>query len=209
MKKEQDRYLCVNHEVDGIITADHPIWREIKSLSLVDVVSGAEPLFPTGFQMFRSDRNKEFYVLFTAKDDEIRSCFRLHDEPIYRSDVFEMFIADENNLQHYKELEVSPYDVRFDGLIHFPENSKPELDMSWDIQNWKTKTTHHPGLQTTMSLWVLPYDAFAALPEKGKSWRFNAFRVDHSERGIDLQAWRKTGEPNFHVPACFGFLDFV
>ena len=56
---------------------------------------------------------------------------------------------------------------------------------------------------------MLPYAAFDRPPAPGTSWRFNVYRIDHSRRGIELMAWQATGEPNFHVPARFAFLDFM
>ena len=136
------------------------------------------------------------------------SSFKLLDEPLYREDVFELFLAEEDDLQRYKELEVSPWDVHFDGQISYLADGSRRLNCSWDILGWKTDTKYEKHKNRLTSLWTLPYTAFAFQPSPGKPWRFNAFRIDRSVRGVSLQAWQETGQANFHVPERFGYLDF-
>ena len=46
-------------------------------------------------------------------------------------------------------------------------------------------------------------------PAPGVEWRFNAYRVDRSPRGDELQALFPTGRLDFHVPDRFGRLVFT
>ena len=46
-------------------------------------------------------------------------------------------------------------------------------------------------------------------PAPGVEWRFNAYRIDRSARGDELQAFSPIGRPDFHVPDRFGLLEFT
>lgn len=206
----KDNHLqCRNILCEGFPDADSPLWKKADRFFLQDVVTGEKPFLSTEFSAFRCDVSQIIYFLFAGEDDAVQSVFRLRDEPIYREDVFEVFIADENDLSNYKELEVSPHDVLFDGLISYGSDGERRLNMAYDIRDWKTQTTYYEEKHRITSVWAVPYAAFSTPPQNGTSWRINAFRIDHSIRGISLQAWQKTGEPNFHVPSAFGYLDFI
>lgn len=200
--------LCRNMACPGFPGAGHAVWGQVETHGFSDVVTGAEPELNTQVAVFRDDGGQALFIRFTGKDEGVQSGFRLHDEPLYREDVFEAFIADENDLNTYKELEASPYDVRFDGMIRFEAEGKRTLSMAYDIEGWQTETVFLPAEQAISSVWKIPYSAFSRPPRAGTHWRVNFFRIDHSARGISLQAWQATGEPNFHVPRCFGYLDF-
>ena len=206
---KKNQMQCRQLECDGFPLADHPLWKEADSCSLVDVVTGEKSFLGTQFSVFRCDKEQRIYFLFQGEDDRIQSSFRWRDEPLYREDVFEVFIADNNDVLHYIELEASPHNVLFDGLISYDEDGNRHLDMSFDITEWRVETRYVEKKNHISSVWSLPYTAFSIPPEAGKSWRINAFRIDHSERGESLQAWQKTGEANFHVPDAFGYLEFV
>lgn len=206
---QDNHIICRNVACSGFPDAGHAVWKQAETYSFVDVVSGETPFLSTVVSMIRCDSEEALYLRYQGQDDAVRSMFRLHDEPIYREDVFEAFIADKNNLSTYIELEVSPYDVRFDGIIRYNESGNRQLFMGYDIQGWKTRTVFDRAQCTITSVWKIPYAAFDVPPAKGVSWRVNFFRIDHSVRGEALQAWQKTGAPSFHRPECFGYLDFV
>lgn len=189
--------------------AGHAAWEQAEAYALVDVVSGEAPFLSTSVSVIRCDPEEDLYIRYQGQDDEVRSIFRLHDEPIYREDVFEAFIADKNDLSAYIELEASPYDVRFDGIIRYDDNGNRHLFMGYDIQGWETRTVFDRAQRSITSVWKIPYAAFDVPPAIGVSWRVNFFRIDHSMRGEALQAWQKTGAPDFHRPECFGYLNFV
>lgn len=205
---QENRYVCRNVKTNGMPTADDPLWDLAPTAWLMDTQTGQVPFLATELRLIRDDVVRMLYVRFSGEDDEVQSTFRLHDAPVYRADVMELFIADTNDLTHYKELEVTPYDVHFDGIIRFTGDGVRTLNMDYDITGWETNTK--VGGNRLASVWALPYSAFDAPPKAGASWRMNAFRIDHhSARGISLMAWQPTMQPTFHVPEVFGFLDFV
>ena len=101
------------------------------------------------------------------------------------------------------------FDVTFTGTIHFDEDGTRHLNMDWELPGFMTKTHCNEAAHQTISIWKMPYAAFSAEPKPGTPWRFNVFRVDHSRRGEELQAWQHTGARNFHVPERFAWLDFI
>ncbi|HHU01745.1 MAG: carbohydrate-binding family 9-like protein [Christensenellales bacterium] len=206
---KDNRLKCENFPFSGFPTADNEKWSKVQQVSLVDVETGERPFLSTNFTTFRSDEQERIFFKFSGEDDVIRSYFRLKDEPIYRADVFELYISDTNDLNNYIELEVSPHNVQFDARITYDKHGKRRLDMSYDIEGWKTRTVFNSKKSHITSVWSIPYSAFISPPKAGSYWRFNIFRIDHSDRGVSYQAWQKTGEINFHVPSAFGYLDFV
>ncbi len=203
------RYACISLPLPSFLRADDPVWDKAPAAELLEVESGGRPFLHTEFRLLRDDDAGALFIRFLGEDDEIRSTYRLHDETLYTQDVFELFLADRGGLTHYKELEVSPYDLTFTGTIDYLKDGRRLLNMDWDIQGFETRTRFTRAAHQTVSVWKLPYAAFDSVPQPGTSWRFNVFRVDHSARGEELQAWRHTGARNFHVPERFGWLDFT
>ena len=206
---EVPELICRNLPCEGFPAADAPVWAQAEHAALVDTVTGEAPPLSTAVSAFRDDAQGLLYFKFDGEDTETVSPFRMHDEPIWQGDVFEAFIADEGDLSAYKELEVSPDDVHFDGLIRFDTFGRRSLNMSYDIANWRTQTTFSPGAHRLVSVWALPYAAFSQPPQAGGAWRVNFFRVDMSGANVSLQAWSATMAPNFHVPERFGRLVFA
>lgn len=202
------RYACLNLPLPSFPRADDPAWDKAAPAELLEVESGRRPFLHTEFRLLRDDAAQAFFLRFLAEDDEINSTYRLHDETLYTQDVFELFLADRGGLDHYKEIEVSPYDLTFTGTIDYTEDGRRVLNMDWGIPGFETKTRFDRAVHQTASVWKLPYAAFAGAPQPRSAWRFNVFRVDHSVRGQELQAWQPTGARNFHVPDRFGWLDF-
>lgn len=202
------RYACLQLRCPQLPGSDSPIWQEVPAIPLVNVVSGQPPRLETSFQLFRDDEAERIYLRFFGQDDAVHSTFTMHDEPLYQQDVVELFLADTGDLSTYRELQVSPYDIHFDGIIQYDENGRRSLNMSWDVAGFVSQSRFDWKQQRMSSVWALPYAAFSQPPKAGESWRFNAFRIDHSDQGLALMAWQKTGAPNFHVPERFGYLDF-
>lgn len=203
------RYPCRHIAISELPYRDSAVWQEVPQVALVDVESGSAPRLKTFFQIFRDDIAQRLNLRFHGEDDEVNSRFTMHDEPLHRQDVVELFIADGERLDRYKELQLSPWGIGLDGLISFDAEGTRRLDVGWDAPGWQTRCGFDLADRSMYSIWALPYALFDSPPKPGTSWRFNALRIDHSGQGISLQAWQRTGEPNFHRPERFGYLDFL
>lgn len=203
------RYPCKHAVFQGFPSANDPLWETAVKVQLVETQTGETPFLETEFCMLRDDASERFLIRFSGEDDGTHSLFRLRDEPLFRQDVFGLLVGDTDREDQYRDFEVSPNDVLLDGIVETHSGAKPSLNLSLDVAQWKTKTRYDRQKLRTWSVWSLPYGAFSGKPVPGKSWRFNAFRIDVSERGLSRQAWLKTGSASFHEPRFFGFLDFV
>ncbi len=200
----QDKaYLCKHMKAPHMPDWQDNCWEQAPQRFLADTVSGETPFLNTEVRLFRDDGQEALFVRFLGEDDEVLSTFRMHDECLYRQDVFELFIAPGDSLTRYIEIEVSPYDQKFVGWV-VNEGAGIELDMDHDIPGLETRAKLMRDVLKTASVWRIPYSAFEQKPKAGSKYHFNAFRIDHhTTRGRSLQALNATGEPNFHVPAAF------
>ena len=205
---ESAHYLCRNSSLNCIPNEDASVWDLAEKVSLIDVVSGEKPQQNTFFQIIRDDSQAQLFIRFQRETEEICSNFKLHDEPLWKQDVFELFLCDENRLNTYKELQSSPWDVLFDGIISYDNEGKRHLNISWEAQGWKSYSTFNKSEKKLISVWLLPYESLSNCPKPGLSWRFGVFAVGQNSNGQALLSWQKVGIPNFHVPELFGYLDF-
>ncbi len=201
---QDNRYPCKNVGPGRQVRRDDALWAQAPEAFLVDVVSGKEPALLSFFQCLRDDERGLLYLCFEGESKGRHSTFKLHDEPLWKQDVFELFICDEGRLDRYRELQSSPWDLRFDGYICYDEEGRRHLDVSWDAKGWTSETGYFKQPGKLISLWTIPYEVFDRRPQSGESWRMGVFRV----AGKELQAWQMTGAANFHVPERFGYLDF-
>lgn len=200
---ENKEYLCGQISAPEMPGWQDECWENAPQRFLADTVSGKTPFLSTEVRLFRDEGQEALFVRFLGEDDEVLSTFRMHNECLYRQDVFELFIAQGEDLTRYTELEVSPYDLRFTGEVT-NLGGRIQLDMDRDIPGFRTRTTLLREDFKTAAVWRIPYDAFEKRPKAGERYLFNAFRIDHhSTRGRSLQALNATGEANFHVTAAF------
>lgn len=183
-------------------------WDNSGTVELLDNILAEVPRLKTKVSIFRDDVQKRLFLRFIADDDELISCYRRNNETIYNQDVMELFVSENGDLKHYKEFELSPYDISFGGSISFTKQGR-ELKMDIDMGDFRSKTKFFKEKSLLCSVWSLPYSIFSVEPKKGISFRINIFRIDMKAGKQNLQAWQATEIHNFHVPEKFGFLDFV
>ncbi len=209
MTQHSNRYPCTHTTLSGFLAAGDPAWDGAERAELADVVTGETPFLLTEFRALRDDAAGMLYVRFIAEDDAVLATFRLDDECLWKQDVFEMFIGSGKEQGTYLELEASPCDVRFVGGITGGGTAARVLDMDAEAPGFQTITRFHSEKSQTVSVWRIPYASLPQAPRPGESLRVNLFRIDHSGRGVSLQAWQATGLPNFHVPEKFGYFEFT
>lgn len=206
---DKANYPCKNHAFPGFAEASDPAWEQAPEALMADTETGKRPFLLTAFRALRDDAQEALFIRFEAQDDQVVSTFRWDDEPLYQQDVLEVFITSKDPKAGYLELEASPYDLRFVGEITYNSPQERVLTMGIDLPGFQTRTHFDEPQHLLTSVWRLPYSAFSAKSGKGQRFSWNLYRVDHSERGISLQAWQATLAPSFHVPKAFGQLEFV
>ena len=194
-------------------------WAAAPAVELVRVEDGAPPRQRTELRLLWDDEH--LYAAFRVEDDDIRATHSRRDEPLWEEEVVELFVDPWGAAGIYVEIEVSPRNVVFDALV---VNRAREGEARRDLTALTAWTCD--GLRTAVRVdgvvnagavsrgWdveiAVPLRQLAPrlVPAPGVEWRWNACRVDRSERGEELQAFAPTGRRDFHVPARFGHLVF-
>jgi hypothetical protein len=153
-------------------------------------------------------RGRTLLVRFDGRDDGVVATRTKRDEPLWREDVFEVFLAPRNPPALYYEFEVNPLGALFDARVESPELSRATMrvDPAWDCPGLEARVTRRP--ERWSALLQIPLEALVgegeALPS---SWRANFYRIDRGAPD-EYSAWSPTltDPPDFHVPEKFGVL---
>jgi hypothetical protein len=124
-------------------------------------------------------------------------------------DVVEVFIGDDlNNINTYKEFEISP-DGEFIDLDVNRDRKGKEVDWLWNSGvEYKTK------IDDDRKVWVcemrIPWKSIdRRKPVADNQLRLNLYRIEGAPPNRKYIAWRPVGNPSFHTPEKFGRLRLV
>jgi alpha-galactosidase len=126
---------------------------------------------------------------------------------LWERDVCEFFVApDPDQLQRYLEFEVAPTGEWLDLAIELIDGVR---HTNWEFPSGMKAAARVGGEQSMLGM-RLPWSDSLPQPQVGDVWRANLFRCVGlgEERYL---AWQPTEtlQPNFHVPAAFGRLEFI
>lgn len=179
-------------------------------VTLLLAVDGGVPRLRTSVAAYYDD--DLLTVVFRCDDDEIVATYLGHDEPLWREDVVEVFLAP-GGLTPYFEIEVNPLGTTFDARIDSPDGVRATMttDLAWTCTDLfaAVRRVDHSTLDIVVRL---PFASLGARARSGHEWRANFFRIDRSAaHGDDFSAWQPTlkSPPDFHVAASFGALRFT
>lgn len=204
-------YQCLyQKDLPALSELDPNFWQE--AISLVRAEDGEAPANPTKMRCFW---NEDYLgVYFYAIDHDIWGSYTEPDDPIYREEVVEVFLAPfPNDLVNYFELELSPRNVPFSAKI--TNNGKVNVDLSW-TPNWETEVFIQGTLDNRedrdefwLAKMLLPLADFNVNVHPGDRWRGNFFRIDREPD--EHSAWSPvfTNPANFHTPQRFGEILFL
>ncbi len=150
------------------------------------------------------------------------TCTR-RDDPLWDTEVVEVFIDPTRTGQDYAEVEISPTNVVCD--LHV-ERLQPErlIHLDWDFPGLETIVHRREDGDDWSAIAWMPFAGFAALSPRvsacmpargGDVWHFNVFRIKrpggpgHPEAGAIYAAWSVPRGPTFHAPDAFRPLIFV
>jgi hypothetical protein len=173
-------------------------------IRLTDARTGACPRLSTAVRV--GLRGAKLCVRFDGRDDGVVATYRERDAPLWKEDVFEVFLAAEDPPRRYFEFEVNPLGALFDARVESPELSRVSMhvDTTWDCAGLEARVTCRPDRWS--ALLTIP---LASLCDglRPSHFRANFFRIDRG--AIDeFTAWSPAGtDPaDFHVPERFGVL---
>lgn len=167
---------------------------EDKPYHLRENVTGAE----NGECCFRfrfGGQEAEFF--FGVRDEDVISPFQEDNEDLWQGDAVEVFLSPDGNPEHYFELEVSPFGVRFWGEVTFAGGEKRLKKVPPPFEAEVVRTEAGYAVQIKLPLSAMQgYDRRAVM--------LNAFRVDkHLDGDQDLYALNPTLCESFHKPQKF------
>ena len=146
-------------------------------------------------------------VLFVAEDEHPWATLHERDAPLYKEEVFEVFLDTEGDGLGYFELEVNPNNAVLDGAMR-RVRSGYRKDFHWRCEGLETAVQVFPG--GWAAEFCIPFESVTtSTPVSGQRWRVNFTRIDRPPGAPrELSAWSPTGLAQFHVPERFGVLEF-
>ncbi len=177
------------------------------ALFLSDVRHGGKPRLSTAVRV--GLRSRMLCIRFDGRDDGVVATYTRRDDPLWKEDVFEVFLApDADSPTVYYELEVNPLGALFDARVESPNGRREGMRVAteWDCRGFEARVTRRDAERWSASLRI-PLDSVLDGAASG-IWRANFYRIDRG-RPDEFTAWVPTlaDPPDFHVPSRFGFLD--
>jgi hypothetical protein len=171
---------------------------------LKDARTGEAPRLSTALRV--GLRGGDLCVRFDGRDDGVVATLTERDGPLWKEDVFEVFLSPEDPPRTYYELEVNPLGTLFDARVSSPDLARATMrvETAWDCAGFAARVTRGPG-RWSASLRI-PLGALCA-GDPPALWRANFYRIDRGAAD-EYSAWAPTLEdpPDFHVPERFGTL---
>jgi len=172
--------------------------------ALLDAVTGDPPRLSTSVRV--GVRDGDLLVRFDGRDAGTVATMTRRDEPLWKEDVFEVFLSPLPEPTVYYEFEVNPLGALFDARVTSLEGRRDTMsaEVVWNCQGFGARVRLRPGRWSALlTIPLRPMD-----PEgKALLWRANFYRIDRGERD-EYSAWCPTlrSPPDFHVPSRFGWL---
>jgi hypothetical protein len=159
------------------------------------------------------------YVAYECEDSDIIAVHTERDDPTYKDDAVELFIAPPGVKNLYVGLEMNARGALYDYIYPFPQR----ILKNYDLRGVQLAVSIKGTLNVTGDQdqgWnlevAIPWRAFADLkddpvPRIGERWRANMNRWDGTEPNRRLSQWSDSGmlTPDPHNPDRFGYLLFV
>jgi hypothetical protein len=157
------------------------------------------------------------YVAFQVEDPDVSTPFGRDDEPLYTSNVVEIFLNPSGDLRRYDEIELAPSNALFDASF---TGRRQGMDLSWS-----SRARHAVHVDGTLNDsrdvdrgWTaelaIPFAALTGMPrprpQRGDRWRFNLYRLRQGPgRPGEGQAYSPPMVGDFHNVDRFATLRFA
>jgi hypothetical protein len=202
IERPSDRVIeCPRWDVPRLVPTDRLVG--LAPFHLSDSRDGSAPRLSTAVRL--GFRNGDLLVRFDGRDRGVVATLTGRDDPLWKEDVFEVFLSPHDPPTAYYEFEVNPLGALFDARIESPEGLRETMrvDVSWNC----------PGLSARVRRRDDRWSALLRIPlapmgeESATAWRANFYRIDRGEPD-EYSAWSPTlaNPPDFHRTARFGHL---
>jgi hypothetical protein len=190
---------------------DNKQWDRAQSIPINKYWSGADApeTRHSSAQLLWTER--ALYVRFISNQGEppVVSAMPKTNEKslgLWDRDVCEIYIGTRpNEPERYFEFEAAPTGEWIDlGIRQLSDHRETD----WDFKSGMTAAGRVEHGRTVIAMRI-PWKAIGASPRQGARFRTNLYRCVGSGKDRGYLAWRPTHspEPNFHVPAAFGWLE--
>ena len=155
--------------------------------------------------------DETLYVAFQCEDANVATPFTRDDQPLYTSNVVEIFLNPSGDLAHYVEIEVAPSNALFDASF---TGRRAGMDLAWS-----SGARHAVQVDGTLNDpqdvdrgWTvelaIPFAKLpgAPRPRRGDQWRFNLYRLRQPPG--EGQAYSPPMVGDFHAVEKFATLRF-
>jgi hypothetical protein len=187
--------------VPGLEPTDRLV--ELPPVALRDSGNGAVPRLSTAVRA--GFRDGALLVRFDGRDRGSVATLTRRDDPLWKEDVFEVFLSPHDPPLVYYEFEVNPLGALFDARVESREGRRATMrvDVSWNCPGYSARVRRREYRWS--ALLRIPLSPMGG--ENVTRWRANFYRIDRGERD-EYSAWSPTfsDPPDFHVPARFGYL---
>ena len=175
----------------------------LRPLRLVDSCTGCAPRLSTAVRV--ATRGGALLVRFDGRDRGVVATLTERDAPLWKEDVFEVFLSPNASPGVYYEFEVNPLGALFDARIESPEGRRETMraDVAWNCPGFSARVGRRED-----HWWARFRIPLAPLcPDMAAGWRANFYRIDRGEPD-EYSAWSPTfaTPPDFHRPDRFGRL---
>jgi len=157
---------------------------------------------------------------YESVDNNITSPYTDCNQPLYNSDVVEVFLTNvysgsSVDLHHYLELEVSPNSVLFVAHITNPDLTCKGIQdqlVACDLSGVVWQAQRIDAENRWWAFLSIPWPLIGGFPHSGWSFSGNFFRIDTPHgTSEEYSCWQSTNSnpPCFHIPKYFGKFDFI
>jgi cellulose/xylan binding protein with CBM9 domain len=145
-------------------------------------------------------------VRFDGRDDRTVATLTKRDDPLWKEDVYEVFLSPLDPPRVYFEFEVNPLGTLFDARVESPDLVRATMcaDPAWNCSGFSARVRRAENAWS--ALLRIPLAPMAQGPWP-RAWRANFYRIDRGDAD-EFSAWSPThaDPPDFHVPSRFGTL---
>lgn len=201
---------------------DKPAWASIDAIELTQFMGPRPAHFPRTLARLQYD-DDAIYVIFRVEDRYVLATARAHQDPVCQDSCVEFFFTPGEHVDGgYFNLEVNA-----GGTMLFRHQVIPRRDprpIAGDVLRRIRIATTLPRLVepeiAEPTVWVAEYrlptdflrevDPQARRPARGTRWRANLFKCADASSHPHWLTWSPVNrpEPDFHVPDCFGTIEF-
>lgn len=206
--------------IDGIL--DESIWAG-EGTTLVDSLHGEpwpEPGAAPGSAgaVHLAWDDEALYAAASFSDRDVWATMTEQDDPLWKEEVFELFVFGEPGAQRYLELQVSPRGVTFDAKFETYRKGQEDWDSRWttavDLRGTlDNRKDRDEGWSVEVAVpWseICEHTQAPCPPAAGTQLRINAFRFERpDERATVGLALSPTRFPDFHASANAAILELL